>query len=175
MKNSGEGSRWLRSYCSRCLGSPRFATDEELSFNFCNNRQGPEISAAVAKLQIHNFALPFATVALLFQQWEKILDAKLAIFHGGERKDRVAVELSSPSSRVRDLVVASVPSFSDCDLDLVNAMLKIATSTRFRFVFRFDPVALTVVTSSRRGERQRAEEEEREMNRQGGERDQGYF
>ncbi|GMN56955.1 hypothetical protein TIFTF001_026066, partial [Ficus carica] len=29
----------------------------------------------------------------------KILDAKLAMFHGGERRDCVAVELSSPSSR----------------------------------------------------------------------------
>ena len=83
-------------------------------------------------------------------------------FRSGERKDRVAVELSSSSSRVHDLVAASVPSFSDRDLDLVNVMLKIATSTLFRFVFPFDPVVVVVVTFGRRGERRRAEGEERD-------------
>ncbi|GMN33904.1 hypothetical protein TIFTF001_041967, partial [Ficus carica] len=94
----------------------------------------------------------------------KILDAKLAIFRGGERRDRVAVKLSSLSSRVRNLVTAGDPSFSGHDLDLVNAMLKIATSAQFQFVFPSDPVAVAVVTSDRRGERRRAEGEERETN-----------
>ncbi|GMN26180.1 hypothetical protein TIFTF001_040813 [Ficus carica] len=88
------------------------------------------------------------------------------------RRDRVAVDFSSPSSRVHDLVVVGDPIFSSRDLDLVNAMLKIATPAQFRFEFLSDPVAvaIAVVTSGRHGERRRAEEDERKTNGQGRER-----
>ncbi|GMN64555.1 hypothetical protein TIFTF001_033624 [Ficus carica] len=73
----------------------------------------------------------------------KILDSKLAIFCSAEKRDRVAVELSSPSSCVHDLIAAGHdPIFSGRYLDLINSLVKIATLAQFRFVFSYDPVTV---------------------------------